>query len=204
MRAAFAVTMVSMREKASGVAAAKVRYATNLDKACVLLQSGARCVVVKNAFPVLRAKNGQYCSLPSGFELRDLHLCGSCTDGLKDELEDELLHALKSLGEVHQKATGSTGGALGKGRVARVTGTPCPKAHVDRLRLRAMATLRGPGCVLLGSANEEDVVYRAQEGDAVFMAGVREYDNIVEPVWHRSPRRKEWMTDRIVTQVDDL
>ena len=195
MTTAFAVTMVAVQPKVATGPSAPVHFASNLDKACTLLQGGARCVVVKRAFPVLDRIKNRFCSLPPGYE-EDFDLSPNLAGW---ELDEEVVHVLKTFDEVHKKAQFK---AAGRGRVARVTGTPCPLAHFDLLTLRAMATLRGPGVVLLGSKDENHVVYRSEQGDAVFMAGNNDYDNVIEPVWHRSPRRMQWMPDRVVTQVD--
>lgn len=147
---------------------AGVVKAATLTDACELMRGGARCVVVPSAFRRQAAKMADdYHGLPPGYDTRDILLSD---DAPAPEavlgVDDHLTAALNALGAIHRRATGS---CKALGRITRAAGTPCPKAHADRLTLRAIATLRGPGTVLLGSQNNEDIVMRLQAGDAVFM-----------------------------------
>lgn len=181
---------------------AGVVKAATLTDACELMRGGARCVVVPGAFPCRAAKLADYYGLPPGYDTRDILLSNGAPEATLD-IDGELTADLNALGAIHRRATGS---CKSLGRVTRAAGTPCPKAHVDRLTLRAIATLRGPGTVLLGSQNNDDVVMRLQEGDAVFMVG-DPLDGAPTPpedlVWHRSPKREEGMEDRVIVRVDD-
>lgn len=110
MIAAFAVTVGP---------AAQVHFASNLNKACILLQDG-----VKKAFRVARKTNSRYCSLPVGCEESfDMN-----SELMTRQLDSELVDALKTMHEVQEKAQIN---ASSRARVARVTGTPCPLAHFD-------------------------------------------------------------------------
>lgn len=84
-----------------------------------------------------------------------------------------------------------------KGRIALIRGTPCPKWHVDKVKLRGICTLIGPGCV----ARQDDQVLELESGDALFMKGCGADEKWEEAVWHRSPLVSK--TDlRLVVQTD--
>lgn len=70
-----------------------------------------------------------------------------------------------------------------KGRIALIRGTPCPKWHVDKVKLRGICALIGPGCV----ARQEGRVLELQSGDVLFMKGGGVDEKWQEAVWHRSP-----------------
>lgn len=178
-------------------------------------RSAARCLVVPNALQELNANNNKmksFCGLPPKYDMNDIHMCESCVDFDDPNIHDdtELSAALKVLGDAHRAATGDS---RTRGRVSRVSGTPCPKAHVDRLRLRIMATLRGPGVVLHPDdgphSTGEMREIQTNTGDVVFMRGVSNEDyannngSLEGGILHKSPPRKWWMTDRVIVQVDD-
>ena len=167
-----------------------VENASSLSAASQLLTLGARCVVVPRAF------NKAKVLPPPNFDIRNIRL--PSTRSLPLDPHVELV--LKQLAAAYCEATGCE---TSRGRVARVHGTPCPKAHVDRLHLRALVTLQGPGVVILSGKDPDAVVLRANTGDAVFMTGFSDDDPSLTPVWHRSPIRADWMPDRLVVQVDD-
>lgn len=175
--------------------AARVVRAPTLRDAAHLAHTGARCVYVRAAFARIRRAH-----LPPDFDQRDIRVCSDGRGG-SAVCDKELREVVTALARAHCEATGAR---VARARVARVSGTPCPRAHVDKLGLRALVALQGPGVVLLGGPSADDVALRAGAGDVVFMAGVSDdEEDYGEPVWHRSPRRAEWMPDRIVVQVDN-
>lgn len=177
---------VALAPSTSPTPAATVQRADSLQCAAKLLRhSAARCVYVRRAF------QASSLTLPPGYDQRDIRVDGDRWHG--DDILSQLAWA-------HCTVTGAT---FARARIARVQGTPCPRAHVDKLRLRAMVTLQGPGVVILHDSQPDRVALRAAPGDAVFMKGVGELEEDDDGVWHRSPRRALWMRDRIVVQVDD-
>lgn len=102
--------------------------------------------------------------------------------------------ALRKLARRHAMMSGSRSVA---GRVSVIRGTPCPRWHVDKVALRGILTLHGPGTELLAGTRVE----RVQTGDAVLIPGAgtkeTETDNAV---WHRSPQCESGC--RIIVQTD--
>lgn len=183
----------------SMVGSPTVKRVNTLEEATKYMRSamknggGARCLVVPNVL-----KLGNHCGLKPDYESHDLCLCGDGHVNLRD-VNAELNGALKALGDAHRAITGDS---RARGRVARVSGTPCPKMHVDYLRLRIIATLCGPGTVLHPNKDVIDDTWETNEGDVLFMRG----NGGVEGeggVLHRSPERAPWMSDRVIVQVDD-
>jgi len=186
-----------------------VKRVTTLEEASAYLRSAfsnktdgaARCLVVPNGLN-RKGSSGMgrlspYCGLPAGYDSRGACMCGDTYEGYHAEISG----ALRDLGGAHRAVTGDN---CARARVARVSGTPCPKAHVDKVRLRIIATLRGPGVVLLPETMEE---METNEGDVVFMRGVGldDYEDGIKEggILHRSPARAWWMRDRVIVQVDD-
>eukprot|EP00171_Calliarthron_tuberculosum_P019116 IDg19116t1 len=105
----------------SSTRAASVTRAASLCEAVKLARSGARCVVVGGVFARARIH------LPTGFDERDMLIdadgCGAHTIR-----NGALRSALTALARAHCDATGAS---TARARVARVCGTPCPRAHVD-------------------------------------------------------------------------
>eukprot|EP00177_Eucheuma_denticulatum_P007456 GFKZ01013572.1.p1 GENE.GFKZ01013572.1~~GFKZ01013572.1.p1 ORF type:complete len:197 (-),score=20.95 GFKZ01013572.1:1042-1632(-) len=88
-----------------------------------------------------------------------------------------------------------------KGRVALFRGTPCPKWHMDRVRMRGMVTLAGPGSLVFEQDDDTDGrVRECKTGDVLLMSGAgRKGDR--DGLWHRSP---DWDGVRVVVQTDDV
>lgn len=78
-----------------------------------------------------------------------------------------------------------------------VRDTPCPRWHVDKVRLRGSLTLVGPGVEVAVAGRVE----RLAEGQAVLIPGA-EVDARASDcaVWHRSPRVDRDV--RLVLQTD--
>lgn len=118
-----------------------------------------------------------------------------------------------------------------RGRVALVQGVPCRRFHVDKVNLRTLATLSGPGCViaprssvdleklLSPQAKDPSLSNEAHDafvlaggdasveeldcGDVAFLPGSGLDDDCVETAAvHRSPRTEKSEL-RLVIQVDD-
>lgn len=120
-----------------------------------------------------------------------------------------------------------TDAALVSGRVAVVVGTPCPKWHVDRVDLRSICTMYGPGTVLRRDhrmrrdALPKDLV-STRAGDVVFLRGAgADGSEFERSVVHRSPaltdglehggvEQNDWMREdqqegklvRLIVQID--
>lgn len=108
---------------------------------------------------------------------------------------------LADMAYVHARATGAR---YVYGRIAIVYGTPCPRWHFDKLVLRGLCTLCGPGCVLRDTCAKAQMAEIALgEGDVVFMrgAGVDGRD-LHSAVRHRSPAVPPGQPARIILQTD--
>lgn len=79
-----------------------------------------------------------------------------------------------------------------------VRGTPCPRWHVDKVPLRGLCALHGPGCEVM----EHGTVRSLQTGDVVFMRGAG-VQNCDKGVLHRSPHVKQEQA-RLLLQTDDV
>ncbi|KAI0566245.1 hypothetical protein FGB62_11g120 [Gracilaria domingensis] len=84
-----------------------------------------------------------------------------------------------------------------KGRVSITRGTPCPKWHVDRVRMRGICSLIGPGTVV----KEHNETLHLCTGDAIFMRGAGMGEKWEQAVLHRSPHIGEHDV-RLVVQTD--
>lgn len=108
--------------------------------------------------------------------------------------------ALAEMAATHARLTGAS---VVFGRIAVFCGTPCPRWHVDKVRLRGLCSLHGPGCVLQDdSVREGEVCLRA--GDAVFMYGAGvDGQSVDRAVVHRSPIVPSGSrAPRIIVQTD--
>ena len=128
-----------------------VKEAGSISEACGLLQD-TRCVIVPKLF------SHRISGLPPDYEVRDMRL----DENESDVPFGDILHQFC---EAHRAFSGKP---CARGRVARVSGTPCPRAHVDYLGLRILVTLEGPGVVLLTGPSGE-ILRRTEAGDVVFM-----------------------------------
>lgn len=99
--------------------------------------------------------------------------------------------ALRTLAAHHFRAVDTS---ILHGRIAVVRGTPCPRWHVDKVRMRGLGTLYGPGSVV----RKGEEVLELGEGDVVLMEGVG-VGGEGTGVWHRSP---EWHGVRVIVQTD--
>ena len=99
-----------------------------------------------------------------------------------------------------------------RGRIATVKGTPCPNWHVDKVNLRSLCALHGPGPVirdqhiLFDTGNMEIVSHDrenyADQGDMVFMRGIGQFANMPHlGTLHRSPFHTS-AVPRLIVQVD--
>lgn len=95
-----------------------------------------------------------------------------------------------------------TGGATVRGRIAVVYGTPCPRWHVDKVVLRCICTLYGPGSVVWQSEVEAERELHA--GDVVLMRGAGvDGAKASYATTHRSPEVPEDApAPRIIVQTD--
>lgn len=138
-------------------------------------------------------------SLFPSFDLRDIPLSSSPTPLASLPLPYSLLppslsHPLRTLAGAHMAATGDD---LVLGRVALVRGTPCPRWHVDKVRLRGLSSLQGPGCEML----VEERLVQVEAGEGVLMQGAGLHGEDVEnAVLHRSPRNDDGV--RVIVQTD--
>lgn len=93
-----------------------------------------------------------------------------------------------------------------RARVAVVYGTPCPRWHVDKVDMRGLCTLQGPGSVLRDESerDEESSEIHLNAGDVVFMRGAGEHgDDVQHAVTHRSPFIQNRLGQpRIIVQTD--
>lgn len=135
------------------------------------------------------------------------------TTGLYNLLPSRVLAPLLDLALLHGMEIGAS---RVHGRVALVYGTPCPKLHVDKVFLRGLCTLQGPGCVIApdypldGSGDvrilDEDGIglVHIKTGDAVLMFGAdSDADLIDRAMLHRSPIRKmDFREPRLIIQTD--
>lgn len=95
-----------------------------------------------------------------------------------------------------------TGSELIKARVAVVYGTPCPKWHVDKVDLRGLCTLYGPGCCIMDEGE-----LNLNQGDVVYMKGIgeAEREKFHRGVIHRSPIvEHDCRIPRLVVQTDSV
>lgn len=87
-------------------------------------------------------------------------------------------------------------------RIATVRGTPCPRWHVDKVPLRGLCTMVGPGTVIWDSVEQSSM--QLQSGDVLFLRGVypeNTYDQ--SALLHRSPHvESEVLKPRLVVQTD--
>lgn len=139
-------------------------------------------------------------------------------------LPPDVRRVMVDMAATHARITDAT---LVSGRVAIVVGTPCPKWHVDRVDLRSICTMYGPGTVLRRDhrmryeALPKDVI-AARAGDVVFLRGAGSDGSELErSVVHRSPaltdgveqggdKQNEWMGEdqqqgklvRLIVQID--
>lgn len=106
---------------------------------------------------------------------------------------------LVDMAMAHARITQS---AMVLGRVAVVYGTPCPRWHVDKVDMRGLCTLHGPGSVLLEAGTETHL----DAGDVVFMRGAGEEGTQAHSaIVHRSPIIPEDVREpRIIVQTDSL
>lgn len=93
-----------------------------------------------------------------------------------------------------------------RARVAVVYGTPCPRWHVDKVDMRGLCTLQGPGSVLQGEGEggEDHSEIHLNPGDVVFMRGAGENGaDAHHAVTHRSPFIQNRLEQpRIIVQTD--
>lgn len=191
-----------------------IQVARTLGGAVALLKKGHRAVVVPNAFPALtRAPKREW-------ESRDLDMDDEESVRRSVRQIPGVEEALCELAGAHADVTGRRV----RGRVAVVSGTPCPRFHVDKVQLRGFCALYGPGCVVagdgmvdLGAGGAGDVGVREFEravvkdksgllftetGDAMFLVG--DVDGDAERgMVHRSPWRNKWWEGvRVIVQTD--
>ena len=98
---------------------------------------------------------------------------------------------LRALAAAHLAATGAPRVA---GRVALLRGTPCPQWHVDKVPLRGLLALHGPGVEIAAEggaprrAGELLAAETVETGDGVLMRGAGVHaEDLQHAVWHRSP-----------------
>lgn len=106
-----------------------------------------------------------------------------------------------------------------EGKVALVFGTQCPRWHVDRIDLRGVCTLFGPGTVIRPCGCDDDDVSIDTDaedaepehkelgaGDVVFMKGTRaDNSREADALVHRSPLVPETeMMPRLIVQTDSI
>jgi hypothetical protein len=156
-------------------------------------------------------------------------LCTHIPMNIAASLPAYIVSALTALAYTHASATTAT---KVFGRVAIVAGTPCTRLHHDKVRLRTLCTLFGPGCVvaprhavdtatLFGSARVRDAQLTPEEhdslvlkrpaelvhlepGDVAFLAGARaDMSRTTTASIHRSPRVPS-SCRRLVIQIDDI
>lgn len=177
-------------------------------------------------------------AIPQNLDIRDIRVeldAGGRTARLPSDVVSQLppraRDALCALAVAHAAACENESTKAVRGRVAHVKGVPCRRFHVDKVNLRTLATLAGPGCViaprssvdlnnLLSShakdpdlSNEEHDEYVLVDGstaveqlacgDVAFLPGSGFDDARVETAAvHRSPRTAKKEV-RLVIQVDD-
>lgn len=178
-------------------------------------------------------------AIPRNLDIRDIRV-ELDVDGLTARLPGDVVpllpqrtrDALCTLAVAHAAACENTKPTkVVRGRVAQVKGVPCRRFHVDKVNLRTLATLVGPGCVVAprssvdmnslfssrakdpNLSNEEHDKYVLVEGssavkelacgDVAFLPGSGSDDADIEvAAVHRSPRTGEEEL-RLVIQVDD-
>lgn len=177
-------------------------------------------IMVRNAFPSLPFPCGHILRLVN-LDVRDVPIRLLATGGAsidaghRRRLPPLAAGALERLAAAHGALGGA--GAL-RGRVAVVEDTPCPRMHVDKVRLRTVATIVGPGVVVARgregaggrvesgeweSDGEGGDVVEARRGDVVFLYGSGKDDGERETAAvHRSPR-VVGRARRLVLQIDE-
>lgn len=179
-------------------------------------------------------------AIPRNLDVRDIRVeldVDGCSAQLPSDVEPLLppraRDALCALAVAHAAASENQAqpARVVRGRVALVKGVPCRRLHVDKVNLRTLATLVGPGCVvaprsavdlnnlfsshaknpeLSNEAHDEYVLVEGSTsvekldcGDVAFLPGSGFDDARIEnAAVHRSPRTDEKEL-RLVIQVDD-
>lgn len=179
-------------------------------------------------------------SMPGSLDVRDIRV-ELVANGNAALLPDDMTHqlplrvrdALCALAVAHAAASQRAEPVpVVRGRVALVEGVPCRRLHVDKVNLRTLATLSGPGCVIAPrssvdiktllsersrdpnlSNEEHDALVLLNEtsstveelacGDVAFLPGSGLHnERVASAAVHRSPRTEKREL-RLVVQVDD-
>lgn len=153
--------------------------------------------VIRSAFRPLAVPRKAVRWLPP-FDGRDIMIkvvdnCATMEDGLW-YIPTAVRDALCDMAILHSSLSGH--GRV-RGRVAVLRGTPCPRWHVDKVQLRGICALLGPGCVV----KHEGKAMHLQTGDAAFIGGATSDADWDDAVWHRSPLVSDNAV-RMVVQTD--
>ena len=203
-----------------------IQHAASLSQAVDLLRHGARTVIVPHLFRSLRSNEIR--TIHAHMDLRDIPLRITAAGVPVPREVPRFLHEpLRRLAEAHAAVVDAN---LVAGRVAFVSGTPCPRFHVDKLHMRTLCTLRGPGCVVAPDSaldleklfggdipfdaepsefesyvvKNPELLEHSQERDVVFLVGAGEHGSkLAKAAVHRSPiRDAKRDAPRLLVQID--
>lgn len=161
------------------------------------MERGASAAIVRSLFR--RVNTQELRDLPKEMDIRDICLKYPYPH-VHYKLPPYILNTLLQLGTYHAQCTSTQ---IVRARIALVYGTPCPKWHVDKVQLRSLLSLYGPGVVLAQHKEQHISHVSAQTGDVVFMAGAAvDGSSHQTAALHRSPHRWSILPPRLMLQID--